>query len=139
MQLICIARALLQRASVLVMDEATANIDAGSDEVIQRTLQDNFAAVTVLTIAHRLSTIAHSTKIAVMEQGKLVEFGAPWDLAKQGGLLSAFFQEAGVEIPSGPNWKERIPDSCIQPKRRQTLGVSQCLGIMCGAVVKRGH
>lgn len=103
MQLLCIARALLQRPGVVMLDEATANVDAESDEIIQRTIRSRFNAITVLTIAHRLSTIADSTKIAVFDQGELREFGPPSDLVeKEGGLLKAFFREAGIHLASSP-------------------------------------
>merc|ERR1711972_395674 len=76
-QLLCIARALLQKPGIVMLDEATANVDAASDEIIQRTVRSHFNNITVLTIAHRLSTIADSTKIAVFDAGELIEYGTP--------------------------------------------------------------
>lgn len=105
MQLLCIARALLREPGVVMMDEATANVDAASDEIIQTTIRSQFKNSTVLTIAHRLSTIADSMKIAVLEQGEVAEFGTPKDLVQQGGALQAFFSEAGIEVPSAPEIK----------------------------------
>lgn len=99
MQLLCIARALLRDPGIVMMDEATANVDAASDEIIQRTIRSHFAKATVLTIAHRLSTIADSTKIAVFEQGSLCEFGKPQELVERGGALADLFAEAGIEVP----------------------------------------
>jgi len=98
-QLLCIARTLMKVPGVVMMDEATANIDSFSDEVIQRTIRSHFRAVTVLTIAHRLSTIADSNKIAVFEKGELCEYGTPEELVDKGGALAAFFKEAGIELP----------------------------------------
>jgi ABC-type multidrug transport system fused ATPase/permease subunit len=99
MQLLCIARALLREPGIVMLDEATANVDAASDEVIQSTIRSQFKSATVMTIAHRLSTIADSTKIAVFDKGELCEFGTPRDLVERGGMLAAFFSEAGIELP----------------------------------------
>jgi len=97
-QLLCIARALLQKPGIVMLDEATANVDAASDEIIQRTVRSHFTNITVLTIAHRLSTIADSTKIAVFDAGELIEFGTPTDLVARKGALAAMFQESGVVL-----------------------------------------
>jgi len=83
----------------VMMDEATANVDAASDEIIQSTIRSHFVNITVLTIAHRLSTIVDSTKIALFDQGELIEFGTPSDLVDKGGALAALFKEAGIELP----------------------------------------
>ncbi|KAF0700286.1 Aste57867_9194 [Aphanomyces stellatus] len=76
-QLVCIARALLRRSRVVVLDEATANIDIESDRLIQETLKTCFDGVTMLVIAHRLDTILDSDRILVMQDGGVLEFGAP--------------------------------------------------------------
>jgi ABC-type multidrug transport system fused ATPase/permease subunit len=100
MQLLCIARALLQEPGMVMMDEATANVDVASDEIIQRTIREHFKDATVLTIAHRLSTIVDSSKIAVFDQGELKEFGSPQELAvRSGGLFRDLVIEAHCEIP----------------------------------------
>eukprot|EP00493_Phyllostaurus_siculus_P011703 UN11870 len=92
MQLLCIARALLQQAGVVMMDEATANVDVASDEIIQRTIRSHFHSATVLTIAHRISTIIDSTKIATFDAGTLHEVGTPHQLAKQRGMFYKLLQ-----------------------------------------------
>merc|ERR1712070_493992 len=102
MQLLCIARALLQEPGLVMMDEATANVDVKSDEIIQSAIRTNFAAATVLTIAHRISTIIDSNKVAVFEAGELKEFGTPHELVKQGGLFQAFVAEARCELGPEP-------------------------------------
>eukprot|EP00043_Microstomoeca_roanoka_P013522 m.132440 g.132440 ORF g.132440 m.132440 type:complete len:1345 (+) comp15778_c0_seq1:123-4157(+) len=79
-QLICLARALLRRNKILVIDEATAHVDDVTDRLIQETLRREFRNCTVLTIAHRLHTIMDSDMIAVMDAGRLVEYDKPYVL-----------------------------------------------------------
>jgi ABC-type multidrug transport system fused ATPase/permease subunit len=71
-QLLCICRAFLKRSKVVLIDEATANIDHKNDTLIQSVIQTKFKGSTVLTIAHRLSTLRNSDKILVMGAGKLL-------------------------------------------------------------------
>ena len=76
-QLICLARALLRKAKILILDEATAAIDFETDALIQTTIRNEFASCTILTIAHRLNTIMDSSRVLVLERGRVVEFDAP--------------------------------------------------------------
>ncbi|XP_037871800.1 ATP-binding cassette subfamily C member 4 isoform X1 [Bombyx mori] len=79
-QLVCLARAILRGNRILVLDEATANVDPKTDEFIQRTIRTRFADCTVLTVAHRLNTIMDSDRVMVMDAGRLVEFDHPYKL-----------------------------------------------------------
>merc|ERR1712210_404439 len=76
-QLVCLARALLRKTKVLVLDEATAAVDLETDDLIQATIRKEFADCTVLTIAHRLNTIMDSSKVMVLDAGKIKEFDPP--------------------------------------------------------------
>ncbi|XP_061382806.1 ATP-binding cassette subfamily C member 4 isoform X2 [Danaus plexippus] len=79
-QLVCLARAILRGNRILVLDEATANVDPKTDEFIQRTIRKRFSDCTVLTVAHRLNTIMDSDRVMVMDTGRLVEFDHPYKL-----------------------------------------------------------
>lgn len=76
-QLLCLARALLKRSNILLLDEASASLDAESDTTIQRVLREEFAKCTVITIAHRLATIIDSDRVIVMRDGTVVEHDSP--------------------------------------------------------------
>ena len=76
-QMVCLARALLRKTKVLIMDEATAAVDLETDELIQATIRKEFANCTVLTIAHRLNTIMDYDKILVLDKGTIKEFAPP--------------------------------------------------------------
>jgi ABC-type multidrug transport system fused ATPase/permease subunit len=87
-QLLCMARALLKRSTLLLMDEATSNVDNDTDALIQRTVRTAFRDCTVLTIAHRLHTIIDSDKILMLDAGRVAEYDAPRALLQRPG--SAF-------------------------------------------------
>ncbi|XP_072166089.1 ATP-binding cassette sub-family C member 10-like [Diadema setosum] len=76
-QLLCLARAMLTKAKVLCIDEATASVDMETDKHMQRAIREEFKESTVLTIAHRIDTIADSDRILVINEGRVVEFGEP--------------------------------------------------------------
>ncbi|XP_015100143.3 ATP-binding cassette sub-family C member 2 isoform X2 [Vicugna pacos] len=96
-QLLCLARALLRKSKILIMDEATAAVDLETDQLIQTTIQNEFSHCTTITIAHRLHTIMDSDKVMVLDQGKIVEYGSPEELLKNPGPFYLMAQEAGIE------------------------------------------
>uniref|UniRef100_A0A1I7XB13 ABC transporter domain-containing protein n=1 Tax=Heterorhabditis bacteriophora TaxID=37862 RepID=A0A1I7XB13_HETBA len=81
-QLVCLGRALLRSACILVLDEATAAIDSVTDKLVQKVVRENFPDTTTITIAHRLDTIADYDRIMVMEAGKVVEYDTPDNLLR---------------------------------------------------------
>lgn len=97
-QLLCLARALIRKNKILVMDEATASVDNKTDELIQKTIRRNFADCTVLTIAHRLHTIMDSDKILALDGGRIVEFGHPHELLQKKGMFYDLVQQMGSEM-----------------------------------------
>jgi ABC-type multidrug transport system fused ATPase/permease subunit len=82
-QLVCLARALLKRNKVVLMDEATSSIDFEMDEMIQRTIATEFADCTIICIAHRIKTVVEYDRILVLDQGEIAEFDSPLSLLNQ--------------------------------------------------------
>lgn len=97
-QLVCLARAILRNNKILILDEATANIDPETDRLIQTSIRDKFRDCTVLTIAHRLHTIMDSDRVLVVDAGRAVEFDHPFELlSKPDGQLSQLVAQTGDE------------------------------------------
>ena len=98
-QLVCLARAILRKTKILVLDEATAAVDLETDDFIQATIREEFSDCTVLTIAHRIKTILDNDRVLVMESGNIKEFDQPdvllsdkesafYKMAKDAGIVS---------------------------------------------------
>ena len=79
-QLICICRAILRKNRVVILDEATANIDIVTEKMIQELIEQEFASSTVITIAHRINTIIRSDKVLVLSHGEVLEYDTPKNL-----------------------------------------------------------
>ncbi|CAG9813317.1 unnamed protein product [Phaedon cochleariae] len=95
-QLVCLARALIRNNKILVLDEATANVDPHTDALVQTTIREKFADCSVLTIAHRLHTVMDSDKILVMDAGTVEEFDHPHNLLqKENGILRSLVEVTG--------------------------------------------
>ena len=101
-QLISFARALVYKPSLMILDEATANIDSETEELIQESMEKMMNISTMLIVAHRLSTIQHSDKIIVMQKGEIKEEGSHQALLKLKGLYYNLYQLQYDEKESAP-------------------------------------
>lgn len=114
-QLLCLARALLKKPRVLIMDEATASIDYATDAKIQDTLRE-VKDSTIVTIAHRLQTIIDYDKVLVLDKGKLIEYDSPWELiTREGGIFRGMCEMSGdldtvTEAAKMANDKKKLID-----------------------------
>ncbi|CAH3112435.1 unnamed protein product [Porites lobata] len=100
-QLVCLARAILKHNKILVIDEATANVDLSTDALIQETIRSKFQRCTVLTIAHRLNTIMDSDRVMVLDEGKLVEFDEPYLLLRnEESIFSQMVEHTSRQLAS---------------------------------------
>ncbi|CCG82393.1 putative ABC metal ion transporter [Taphrina deformans PYCC 5710] len=104
-QLMTLARGLLRRSPVVIMDEATSSIDFGTDKMIQKILKTEFDNSTVLCIAHRLSTVIHYDRILVLDYGKVKEFDSPKNLLKNPNSLFTKLAESSGELDT---FKEQL-------------------------------
>uniref|UniRef100_A0A663N977 ABC transporter domain-containing protein n=1 Tax=Athene cunicularia TaxID=194338 RepID=A0A663N977_ATHCN len=94
-QLVCLARALLRKTKILVLDEATASVDMETDNLVQSTIKREFHNCTVLTIAHRLHTVMDSERVLVLDTGRILEYDTPHNLLQK--LRTEFLMK--IRIP----------------------------------------
>jgi ATP-binding cassette, subfamily C (CFTR/MRP), member 1 len=87
-QLLALARALLKRGKIILLDEATSNVDGQTDTMMQQVIREEFRDCTVLTVAHRINTIIDLDLIVVMDEGRIVETGKAEELLKRKGMFS---------------------------------------------------
>lgn len=129
-QLLCLARALLRKTKVLILDEATAAIDIETDELIQKTIRTQFKDCTILTIAHRLNTIMDSDRIIVLDSGIIAEFDTVdalmtnkdsifYGMAKNAGLVNNPVNEMTIEEAIDEAF--RMDDEDDNPKNNSNL------------------
>ncbi|KIY73590.1 P-loop containing nucleoside triphosphate hydrolase protein [Cylindrobasidium torrendii FP15055 ss-10] len=86
-QLVALARAMLRRTNIIIMDEATSQVDTHLDDQIQQTIREELSGAIVITIAHRLKTIIDYDRILLLDQGEIKEFGSPKELLRSGGMF----------------------------------------------------
>lgn len=96
-QLICMARAILRGTKIIVLDEATSNLDRETEALMQESLMETFSHVTVITIAHRLETILNHDVVIVMGKGKILEAGSPGRLLRNKGEFASMLNAASVD------------------------------------------
>jgi ATP-binding cassette, subfamily B, bacterial len=91
-QLVSLCRAALADPTVLVLDEATSNLDPGTEHSVEQALERLMKGRTVIVVAHRLSTAARADRIAVVDDGRIVELGAHDELLRRGGRYAALYR-----------------------------------------------
>jgi len=96
-QLLCLARAIVSRPKIMVLDEATSAVDMATDTLIQRSIREEFGGSTLIVIAHRLSTIADFDRILVLSDGEVAEYGTPRELWDAGtdGVFRGMCEQSG--------------------------------------------
>eukprot|EP00957_Ditylum_brightwellii_P157108 11957641-Ditylum_brightwellii.AAC.1 len=97
-QLLCLARAILKKSRILILDEPTANVDSWTEKLLQKAVVSSFPGATIIAIAHRLDTIIDFDQILVFGQGEVLEYGSPRDLlALEGGHFSSMIKDTGEQ------------------------------------------
>ena len=97
-QLLCLARAILRRNKILVLDEPTANVDTRTDHLLQEAVSKSFRGATILAVAHRLDTVIDFDKILVLGHGSVLEYGSPHELITSGGAFCSMIDDTGEEM-----------------------------------------
>ena len=95
-QLVCMARALLSRSKIVILDEATSSLDRETDEEIRSTLLQEFEGKTVIEIAHRLDVVKSYDIVIVMSEGEILEMGRPEDLLGSQSELRSLWESRGL-------------------------------------------
>jgi ATP-binding cassette subfamily C (CFTR/MRP) protein 4 len=108
-QLLCLARAILLKKRILVLDEPTANVDTNTDQLLQHTLKENFSEATIISVAHRLDTIIDYDRILVLGEGRVLEYGSPSELlSKEEGHFASMVRSTGESMAEILHEKARL-------------------------------
>jgi ATP-binding cassette subfamily C (CFTR/MRP) protein 1 len=96
-QLFCLARAMLRPSTILILDEATSSVDSKTDELMQQIIREKFSSHTIIAVAHKLESILDYDKVALLDDGKIVEFGTPYDLLSSQSAFSRLYYSSHQE------------------------------------------
>ena len=99
-QLLCLARAILSKNKILILDEATASVDKRTDQLLQEALKESFQDGTILAVAHRLDTVIENDYILVLGNGKVLEYGTPAELIRSNGAFASMVSDTGDAMSS---------------------------------------
>jgi ATP-binding cassette subfamily B protein len=109
-QRLALARALLKDAPIVVLDEATAALDAVTEATVLQTVRECLADRAVLIVAHRLASVRHADRIAVLDEGHVVELGTHDELLARGGQYRRFYDfQMGTEAPASAMVQQMTP------------------------------
>ena len=92
-QLLCLARTMMRRSSILVLDEATSSVDVETEALIQRLIDKRFKGHTIIAVAHRLDTILNFDRVAVVDSGRMMEWGEPWELLQRDTMFRRLYMD----------------------------------------------
>ena len=98
-QLICLARAIIMKRKILLLDEATSNVDEKTDELMQSVIRNEFSDCTIIAIAHRVINLTDFDMIAVVDEGRIVEYDSPGKLLSRPGSLFRQFYDMQKSPP----------------------------------------
>jgi ABC-type multidrug transport system fused ATPase/permease subunit len=112
--LLGLARAILRRSKIVILDEPTANVDRETEGFIQEAVRKRFHDATMITIAHRLNTIIECDKVVVLGNGRLLEWGSPSQLLEVKGSFASLVDETGAETAWQLRTKARNKENSFQ-------------------------